>query len=175
MLTLSQKINKEGDLRKLATLGLGVNDDVISASLYKYPQNINLAAHEVLKKWRGQYEDGTEATAKLRESLQKVNMSSCLQALQWKDRIHISPFLPTASEGWGMVMFSHVSVHPSIHPSVCPHPYPDWLPGGRYASCVHAGGLSCSLNSFKFLDILSVPIVDNSSLKFCHKTAKKIT
>ena len=27
--------------------------------------------------------------------------------------------LPTASEGWGKVMFSHVSVHPSIHPSVC--------------------------------------------------------
>ena len=35
------------------------------------------------------------------------------------------------------------SIHPSIHPSVCPHPHPDWLHGGRYASCVHAGGLSC--------------------------------
>ena len=35
-------------------------------------------------------------------------------------------------------MFSHVSVRPSV----CPPP-PDLLHGGRYASCVHAGGLSC--------------------------------
>ena len=27
-------------------------------------------------------------------------------------------YLPTASEGWGKVMFSHVSVHPSIRLSV---------------------------------------------------------
>ena len=49
-------------------------------------------------------------------------------------------------------MFSHVSVHPSIHQSVCPHPHPDWLHGGRYVSCVHAGGLSCYL-FFTFSDI----------------------
>ena len=31
-------------------------------------------------------------------------------------------YLPTASEGLGKVMFSHVSLHPSIRLSVCPHP-----------------------------------------------------
>ena len=82
MLKLSQKINKEGDLRKLATQGLGVNDDVISASLYRYPKDINLAVHGVLKKWRLQFEDGAAATAKLREAIQRVNMAHCLQALQ---------------------------------------------------------------------------------------------
>ena len=81
MLTLSQKINKEGDLRKLAIQGLRVNDDIISASLYKYPQDINLAVYEVLKIWRGQFAEGAAAKASLREALKKVNMSSCLQAL----------------------------------------------------------------------------------------------
>ena len=45
-------------------------------------------------------------------------------------------YLPTASEGWGEVMFSHVSVCLFTPPS-------DLLHGGRYAACAHAGRLSC--------------------------------
>ena len=32
--------------------------------------------------------------------------------------VDYAKLLPTASEGWGKVMFSHISVHPSIHLSV---------------------------------------------------------
>ena len=89
ILSLSEKINKEGDLRKLAILGLAVSDDVISGSLYRNQNDINGAAYDVLKTWRLQYQVGTEARDKLREALKSVNMSYCLQALQWTDHIHL--------------------------------------------------------------------------------------
>ena len=82
ILGLSGKINKESDLRNLAIYGLAMNDDVISGSLTNYQSDINGAAYDVLKKWRLQYQDGSEARDKLREALKSVNMSHCLQTLQ---------------------------------------------------------------------------------------------
>ena len=68
---------------------------------------------------------------------EKVQWKSVIWCLNYEESMTL---LPTASEGWGKVLFSHVSVRLSV----CPPPPRDLLHGGRYASCVHAGGLSCS-------------------------------
>ena len=63
-------------------------------------------------------------------------------------------FLLPASEGWEKVLFSQVSVCPQEERRISPErtglPLPSLLARartvvrrGRYASCVHAGGLSC--------------------------------
>ena len=61
-------------------------------------------------------------------------------------------------------------VCPSIHLSVCPHPHPDWLHGGRYASCIHAGGLSCLCEEFKCWNV----IVTNRSNSWCPIGIRKL-
>ena len=59
--------------------------------------------------------------------------------------ISAKEFLPPA-----YVVRREGNVFTRVCKSVCPHPL-DLLHGGRYASCVHAGGLSCfSLVSYSF-------------------------
>ena len=68
--------------------------------------------------------------------------------------------LPPASEGWGKVMFSLVSV--SVH-TPCRTGY---VRSGRYASCGLAGGLSCFDNSGTHT-LLSFPSGRSISNKSC--------
>ena len=83
MLKLSKKINTESDLRDLAIQGLAVSGDDLSRSLYKYPNDINGAAYDVLKAWRRKFQTGAAARLELREALKSVDMSYFLQTLEW--------------------------------------------------------------------------------------------
>ena len=82
MLKLSKKINTESDLRDLAIQGLAVSGDDLSRSLYKYPNDINGAAYDVLKAWWRRFQAGAAAAVELREALKSVAMSYFLQTLE---------------------------------------------------------------------------------------------
>ena len=81
---LSQRISSPGQLRTLATKGLGLKQHVLDKHLHN-EKDINEAALMVLKEWRLSYENSSVAYRKLCEVLRKVKMSSLIcDALEWE-------------------------------------------------------------------------------------------
>ena len=70
---LSRRINSAGELRTLATIGLGIEEHVIDGHLYN-EKDINEAALSVLKEWRKGQPNSKVAYSELCEVLTKENV-----------------------------------------------------------------------------------------------------
>ena len=82
LLRLSQHINNEADLRKLATLGLEVDENIIDSCITKKRPDISAAAHDILKVWRRSYEDQSVAYTKLCQILYQVSLAHFVNYLK---------------------------------------------------------------------------------------------
>ena len=74
ILDLSQRINKELDLRKLATPGLQMQEYAVSAYLKYHRESTTLATHDFLIDWRKSQPNPYIAYVKLCEALVAANM-----------------------------------------------------------------------------------------------------
>ena len=80
---LSRHITDETALRKLATSGLEVRENVIATHLNDHRHSITEAAHQVITHWRKSVEDSSEAYSKLCDALRKTGMAFLIaQALK---------------------------------------------------------------------------------------------
>ena len=77
LLNLSRRINSPGQLRTLATNGLGLKLHVLDKHLHN-EKDINEAALKVLREWRLSYRNSAVAHRTLCEILRKVKMSSLI-------------------------------------------------------------------------------------------------
>ena len=82
LVLLAEMIDNTWDLRKLATIGLGVPDPTIGKNLHD-KRDINESAYQVLLAWRKGVGDAKIAYSKLREALRSndVGLAAFVQAL----------------------------------------------------------------------------------------------
>ena len=81
LLKLSKKINKKIDILTLATIGLGMDEDMVEGKLKDNQDEIHMAVHGVLKVWRRSEPDSKTAFKKLCHALRNkdVNMESFIE------------------------------------------------------------------------------------------------
>ena len=72
--TLSLYINSEADLRKLAIIGLNIEEIVVANSVKNHPNEFSVAVGSVLKTWRVKKENDKLAYTELCEALKKAEM-----------------------------------------------------------------------------------------------------
>ena len=71
---LSMCITNTRDLREIAVVGLQMKEHVVDSKISNHTNDIESAAHSVLKTWRNSQENRAEAYKKLHTALKKVKM-----------------------------------------------------------------------------------------------------
>ena len=78
LVLLSEEINQQRKLRKLAIVGLKMSDHVIESALQSNPDIVD-AAYTVLEQWRKSDPDRTVAYTEICQTLRDVNMAMLIK------------------------------------------------------------------------------------------------
>ena len=79
---LSERFTEEGVLKKLAYRGLKMESHDIQSAIKNHPNDIQSAAHDVLRKWQITQSNREEALRNLLAALEKSNMKSFAEELK---------------------------------------------------------------------------------------------
>ena len=96
VLQLSQRLTNPGDLKTLAYQGLKLESHEIESAISNKPNDIQSAAHEILKIWQKQQSNEKKAYSKLVAALTECKMHMLVSQLkQWteekSDQTKMSP------------------------------------------------------------------------------------
>ena len=115
VLELSRRITSQSELLNLGINGLRLRENIIDAAVYRHPQEIQNAAHDVLKEWVKRQSNRVDAYHSLLRCLKQCEMNELARDLR---KLAVGPVDSDQSEycyyrsqtKFAKVMFLHLSV-----------------------------------------------------------------